>query len=672
MAKSARKPAAPSAVSSTSAPLSIPRPDSRWVWGLLLVAALIRLPFLGRSDLWVDELLFMWDSNITMSPWQVWSHHYQKFPAIGHLPLGAMFHNALLHLTGQSPETIVYSPLLQRLPAVIWGILSVPLFYLAARRLAGELTGRVAGALFAVGFFPVFYAREAYYYAPLIFFSIASLYGYARWTEEGPRWRPTLLWLGAMAATTLCHISGVMLPLAFALVGLIGLVIARRSPDTAPKAPGLAIALPVLSTLPLIPFLLIRMANPGQQGVSGAPSWWMILYDMIGKLFAGVSPVAFAVAVIVLLAGIVAVVRAGGSLRRVGWVTVALVLMILIGALKTQYSARYFSVAAPGMYLFFAAGFGAIAHVIGRGVASRTAVVTWVLVVLFAAAHLVFFHGVAYQLEAKARNYGGMARWINQQVPEGGGYLIESAYDVRFLGQYHRTPDRTPMTPFFHSTAEDVARLRAIQQEIMVANPDIPFVEASRHGTEFNPSVPVWTWPHSYFRQRADLWNRPLQTLVARGIWPQIHAAGMPDIEYHTTIWFNEPGDMPSVVAAQGGRSWASFDGAWRMAQVAQGVYMRVHPPSRAAIALSPVGDAPVTGDVVVRGSVASADPEVAVRLEQGGQVVTNGRWSTSRLNELLAAGITIAPGGPPLELVTDPQKQGRIQALMVERVRTP
>ncbi len=671
MAKSARKSAAPALATPAAAP-SIPRPDPRWVWGLLLVAALIRLPFLGRSDLWVDELLFMWDSNITMSPWQVWAHHYQKFPAIGHLPLGAMFHNALLHLTGQSPEAIVYSPLLQRLPAVIWGILSVPLLYLAVRRLAGETTGRVAGALFAVGFFPVFYAREAYYYAPLIFFSIASLYGYARWMEEGPRWRPTLLWLGAMAATTLCHISGVMLPLSFALVGLIGLVVAKRSAEAVPKAPGLSIALPIFSTLPLIPFLIIRMANPGQQGVSGAPSWWMILYDMVGKLFAGVSMPAFLVAVVVLAAGVASVLRMRGAARRVGWVTVALVLMILVGALKTQYSARYFSVASPGMYVFFAAGLVAIGQAVGRGVARRSALTTWVLVGLFAAVHLLLFHRVAYQLEAKARNYGGMARWVNEHVGEGGAYLIESAYDVRFLGQYHRTPNRTPMTPFFHSTAEDVARLRAIQQEIMLANPDIPFVEASRHGTEFNPSVPVWTWPHGYYRQRADLWNRPLQTLVARGIWPQIHAAGMPDIEYHTTIWFNEPADLPAVAAAQGRGSWVSFGGSWRLVQVAQGVYMRVHPPSRAAIALSPVVDAPVTGDVVVRGSIASADPEITVRLEQGGQVLASARWSTSHINELLAPGVRITPGGAPLELVTDPQKQGRIQALMVEQVRTP
>ncbi len=169
----------------------------------------------------------MWDSQLPMSPLQVFAHHYQKFPAIGHLPLGAMFHNAFLHLTGADPAAVQHNPFLQRIPAVFWGTLSIPVLYIVARRLAGETIGRITGVLFAVGFFPVFYSREAYYYAPLIFFSCASLCMYTRIVAGSAKRSAHVMWFLCLAGAVLTHISGVMLPLAFVLYGLFTLVASR-------------------------------------------------------------------------------------------------------------------------------------------------------------------------------------------------------------------------------------------------------------------------------------------------------------------------------------------------------------------------------------------------------------------------------------------------------------
>ncbi len=647
----------------------------KWILGLTLLAFAVRIPFLGRSDLWVDELLFMWDSQLPMSPFQVWALHFQKFPSIGHLPFGAMLHNAFLHLSGQDPGAVQYNPLLQRMPAMIQGTLSVPLLYLAARRIAGETTGRITGVLFAVAFFPVFYSREAYYYAPLMFLSCATLLAFSRamYAQDRRWWRWPVLTL-VMAATVMTHISGVMLPLSFLLTGLFMLV--RTYVHTPAGVDvrdfrsriGMTIAVSLLSTSPLIPFLVRRMQNPGMQQVGGAPDWWIILFDLIGKCFAGVMPVPFAIGALVFAAGALVAFRAPGQFRHVAAVSFVLIALITIGSLRSQYSARYFTVASPYIYLVFAAGFHAVARLASVKSETRALRIASILVMAFSAVQLVLFHRVAYQLEAKSRHYGGMARWVNENVPAGSGYLLESGYDVRFLGQYHQTPQKTPVILFIHSSAADVERLRAMQQVFMQQHPDVPFVEAARHGTEFNANVPVWTWPHSFYRKRYDLWNHPLQTLVKRGIWPQIHAAGMPDIEYHTVIWYNTDEDCREILREQGRKARFDFLDGWNLAQVAQGVYMNAHQPSRARIICRTVDGQAVGGTLRVAGAVAAREP-INVRLEQEGKVVAAARWLPGSVQELTVPGFSMTGHTGDLWLVSDLQKQSMVQAILVDDI---
>jgi len=652
-------------------------PPIRWSWiiGLTLLALAIRIPFLGRSHLWVDELLFMWDSQLPMTPWQVWLHHYNKFPVAGHLPLGAMFHNLFLHATGLPAETLLQSPLIQRIPAVFWGTISVPVLCLAIRRLANEKLAHMVGFLYAVSFFPVFYSREAYHYAPLMFFSCASLLGFASvYQAEVSSWKKNMAWLVALSAAVLSHISGVMLPLSFVVVGLGALIAtytrgASRLDLKAARAKiGWLIVIPLVSTLPLIPFILVRLARPGQQNVGGAPEWWMILYDLIGKMFAGVTPVAFVFAVIFMLAGLWQVFRNKGGLRYLGFVFVLLTLLIMIGSLKSQYSSRYFTAASPGIYVFFAAGFMQIAVWAGKRSPEAATRIGWGMLIAFALLNIALFHRVAFQLEAKARNYAGMAEWLNNNLQPGGAYILESGYDVRFLGQYHPTPRLTPWIPFFHSTADDVQRLRDTQQAIMLQHPDVPFVEAARHGTEFKPNVPVWTWPHHYYRQRYDLWNRPLQKLVTWGIWPQIHASGMPDIEYHTIIWFNRDEDVEAIYKDQQRKARFDFGSEWEFAQVAQGVYMRVHPPSRAVITVQGLSHSNTTGRLRLVGSIVGREP-VGVRIEQDGRILAAGRWTPGQLHEVVVPDFNVGSTTNKIVVISDPQKQDTVQAILLREI---
>ncbi|MCB1101088.1 MAG: hypothetical protein KDL10_01915, partial [Kiritimatiellae bacterium] len=116
--------------------VSAPVPGWRW-WlaGVTLLGLVIRAVGLGHADLWVDEILFVWMSLPPASMWDVAVQHYQQFPSIGHLPLGAMLQNGYLHLVGGTPDALQHAPLIQRVPAVIWGSLAIPALMMAIRRL---------------------------------------------------------------------------------------------------------------------------------------------------------------------------------------------------------------------------------------------------------------------------------------------------------------------------------------------------------------------------------------------------------------------------------------------------------------------------------------------------------------------------------------------------------
>ncbi|MCB1071373.1 MAG: glycosyltransferase family 39 protein, partial [Kiritimatiellae bacterium] len=617
---------------------------------------------------------FVWMSLPPASMWDVAVQHYQQFPSIGHLPLGAMLQNGYLHLVGGTPDALQHAPLIQRVPAVIWGSLAIPALMMAIRRLVSAPVARITGLLYAGLFFPVFYSREAYYYAPLMLFACLALLGLAGvMTTERKRGLWLALWLVSLAAATLTHITGVLLCLGHGAGLALAPLLCRsgeKSISTQARHWARLSPLVLISALPLVPFLAIRMAHPGQQGVSGAPAFWMVLYDMIGKQFLGVSPVAGVAGVVLFIVGLIALVRANERSRAIAVAMGVVILATLLGSLSTQYSSRYFTAASPGVVLIFATGLQWIGERLAGNRPAWRDRMGLVLAGAVVSLQLGLFHLPAYQLEAKARNYGGMARWLIAHMPPGTPYLLESAYDIRFLGQYHQTPGLIPATPYTHGPGPaEMEKLRTIQQNFMLQFPEAPFVEAARHGTEFNAQVPVWTWPHEHFRERADLWNKPLERLVKRGIWPQIHAAGMPDIEYHTVIWYNTPADNLQIALEQGEGVTTRYPAPWSVAQVAQGVYMRVHPPGQARIELNNLTGESLSGRLVVEGAMASRNA-VPVEYRIDGTPLSRDTFSPGSTRISSTAEFSLSPGSHELSLSTPSGMDQRIQAMLIKQIR--
>ncbi len=175
------------------------------VVALMVLAALPRFYELGSPGFYGDEELTALVSRSVSA----------GGPA--NMPSGMPYHRAITHtymnavsarLLG-SDEELSY-----RVPAAIFGTLTVPMLFLLARPLVGSPAALLAAVLLAVSEWHIATSREARMYAPFLLFYIAALFSIWRWAVQGGNLR-----LVTAAAFFLATIS-------FHILGVIGAVLA--------------------------------------------------------------------------------------------------------------------------------------------------------------------------------------------------------------------------------------------------------------------------------------------------------------------------------------------------------------------------------------------------------------------------------------------------------------
>lgn len=168
--------------------LTMPRRDLLIVVFATALAVGLRFYGLGRQPLWLDEA-----TTASFASRPLWDC---IFAEVQHPPL----FNALVHFViamfGNSDFAV-------RAPSAMFGVLTVPLAWLLARRLFPEIHGTAAAAalLTAGSPFLVYLSQEARSYSLFVFLSILATLAFLRWSggmNEGPRGGQTK-WLSAYA-----------------------------------------------------------------------------------------------------------------------------------------------------------------------------------------------------------------------------------------------------------------------------------------------------------------------------------------------------------------------------------------------------------------------------------------------------------------------------------------
>jgi len=157
------------------------------------VGLALRLPLMGDS-IWFDEACM---SNQRIGTWeQLVATIYVDI----HPPLYVVFMHYWNSLFGDGEWSM-------RLPALIVGLASIPMTFVAGRRLVGDTAALWAAALLTLSPAHVWYSAEARLYSLLVFSTLLLVYTFQRLLDdsEQPTWRLWLLHLANLAVMLSLH-----------------------------------------------------------------------------------------------------------------------------------------------------------------------------------------------------------------------------------------------------------------------------------------------------------------------------------------------------------------------------------------------------------------------------------------------------------------------------------
>lgn len=142
-----------------------PHSPTPWIWiaGLTALAACLRIVGMNRG-LWWDEIYFL-----IVSVRHPLSEIITIFPGDTQHPLYSILAKLSVVAFGEHPWTL-------RLPAVIFGVASIPALYLLAASVTSRLEALLAAALLAISYHHVWFSQNARGYTMLAFWTLLSTY----------------------------------------------------------------------------------------------------------------------------------------------------------------------------------------------------------------------------------------------------------------------------------------------------------------------------------------------------------------------------------------------------------------------------------------------------------------------------------------------------------------
>lgn len=343
-------------------------------------AFLLRLPGHLGSGLWFDEIWTLVD--IGRAPLGVVLGTY---PGDNHHPLFSLLAWLSLRAFGESAWAL-------RLPAVVFGALSVGMLWLYAARVVRPVEATLATALLATSYHHVWFSQNARGYTALLFFTLAATYFFED-LIVGRGGRSLLAYASMMALAVYTHLTAVF----FALAHLVAAgVWWRLDPAQTPerraswRLPLAGIGLAAVLSLLLYAPMAREMASyfwakataaeelAGELPARAATVWtsteWAVATaaESLGLgLIGGLAALALGGAVV--LWGAISHARESPG-RLIAWVLPGGLLIVVLGLLGRNLWPRLFFPFAGFIVLVLVRGWTRLARArIPRGVDSRRA-----------------------------------------------------------------------------------------------------------------------------------------------------------------------------------------------------------------------------------------------------------------------------------------------------------
>lgn len=547
-------------------------------WLILATGLLFRLFNLGHASYQIDEINVVQFALQEKGLFTAYGTELDRFLLIHRLPLLMILLRASLQALGATVSAVP-SEFVARLPFALIGVASLPLFFALGRRLAGAKAGLLAMALAALSPFHIFYSREAYDYSMLICFSAGVLWaGLGFWDAVSTRKTFPMRWAiyyNVFAVLLLyAHLSGLVFLATWCMI--LGVLLLLNPATRAFNKVVPTVAALGLPYFLFAPFLLKLLGGGWVDSDAGAAVRRIsasIVPDLLGRMGWGQAWWALLPFVAALAAGVVVMLRAKTEGRTEGRV---LLLHLLIAFLLqawllrvARFEIRYFATILP--VLLVTAGIG-LAAVCGWLSARIPKVGGWLggLLLLALFGWLGANAWLVTQMESRGANFKGLAKWVNDNLPENGIYCFWNGYELRGVPSFYPTPGRFATFPITWSSAEDYRRLQ-VQERMVSLFQRFPTMAY----TEYSPSdVLAPKVPYNKPVPRSELFMRQVwitdaayDKLVQWKTFPMGNTQWNNEIMDRVLISYNLPEDLPELARKRGRSLYHYFGNDWRFAK---------------------------------------------------------------------------------------------------------
>lgn len=185
---------------------------------ILVAAGVLRLYDLGEESLWLDECFTL---SYSSRPINLLVEALKKdvHPIGYYLP-----QHLLIDYFGTGEITL-------RILSVFFGILSVFLTYVLARKIFSWKEGLLAAFFMAISYTSILYSQEAKMYSMFAAFFLLSLYSFIRFLER-PSYRKVLFFSVSLALLLYTHIIGLIILVVYVVFYLFSYVLAKKKLET--------------------------------------------------------------------------------------------------------------------------------------------------------------------------------------------------------------------------------------------------------------------------------------------------------------------------------------------------------------------------------------------------------------------------------------------------------
>jgi mannosyltransferase len=512
------------------------------ILALMLVAFALRVFQLDKQSFWYDEAFSVYLSRFDLATITA------RTAADIQPPLYYYVLNVWMALTGDSEFAV-------RFLSLFFGVLTIPLMYVTARRLfdltpdpsptrRGEVTGIFAALVATFSALYVWYAQEARMYTLITFLGLLSSYALLRALfpssdgkgvrGEGRWW---IVFVVANIAAVYTHYFAFTL-IAFQLLYALFVILTRRDTRYAIRDTLFAFLAIFIAFLPWLPFMLNRLGEDasyfrGDLKLDEAVRHIFINFAVGESVLEGIAQyiaVGWIVCVFVSLIAYAIQKRKAESGKRKAesgkrkanapflfvllYLVVPLILLLFLFSRNPKFNARYLMLASPGFYLLLAAGLASLFALLpSRNVLARVAsgaVFALMAMALFGSSAYAI-HNAYFDPAFTKADFRGVAHFVTTHAQDDEAILLTSGHMFPAFDYYYREaklPElRLPDEPTLnadnvvgYNAANDLNRALAgkrgawlVEWQDEVADPNgfVPMLLSSR-GAEQKQDAAFW------------------------------------------------------------------------------------------------------------------------------------------------------------------------------------